>query len=175
MTEAQKNENIEVVEKEIKEINEKVQNMGIEDPDEMAQEFLARLIVLKESGDWDEEQEEAIDKHIALMQILHTLNEQERSKGEEREVVETSYTMFYDLINNDKVFGEEFETLEEIQEVFEKFAVEYENCDLTDVLFMRNEIGDNEANVAITTRSIVKFSAYKVTKFSNGDYEAEIV
>lgn len=173
MTEAQKNENIEAVENEIKAINEQVQNLGIEDADEMAQEFIARLIVLKESGDWDEEQEEAIDKHISLMKLVHVMNE--RSKKEEREVVETSYTIFYDLINNDKVFGEEFETFEEILEVLEKFAVEYENGDLSDVLFMRNTIGDNEANVAITTRSIVKFSAYKVTKFSNGDYEAEIV
>ena len=175
MTEAQKNENIEAVENEIKAINEQVQNMGIEDADEMAQEFLARLIVLKESGDWDEEQEEAIDKHIGLMQIIHVLNEQERSKEEDREDVETSYTIFYDLINNDKVFGEEFETFEEVLEVLEKFAVEYKNGELSDLLFMRNTIGDNEANVAITTRSIVKFSAYKVTKFSNGDYEAEIV
>lgn len=175
MTEAQNNENIEAVENEIKAINEQVQNMGIEDADEMAQEFLARLIVLKESGDWDEEQEEAIDKHIGLMQMIHVLNEQERSKEEDREVVETSYTMFYDLINNDKVFGEEFETLEEVQEDFSDTAIKIENGNLLDVLFMRNTIGDKEANVAITTRSIVKFSAYKVTKFSNGDYEAEIV
>lgn len=103
MTEAQKNEKIEVVENEIKAINEYVQNIGIEDADEMAQEFLARLIVLKESVDWNEEQEEAIDKHISLMKLVHVMNE--RSKKEDREVVETSYTMFYDLINNDKVFG----------------------------------------------------------------------
>lgn len=173
MTEVQKNGNIEVVENEINAINEQVQNMGIEDADEMAQEFLARLIVLKESSDWYEEQEEVIDKHIGVMQMINVLNN--RSKKEEREVVETSYTIFYDLINNDKVFGEEFETFEEILEVLEKFAVEYENGDLPDVLFMRNTIGDDEANVAITKRSIVKFSAYKVTKFSNSDYEAEIV
>ena len=175
MTEAQKNEKIEAVEKEVSAINEQVQNMGIEDADEMAQEFIARLTVLKESSDWDEEQEEVIDKHIGVMQIIHVLNEQERSKEENREVVETSYTMIYDLINDDKVFSEEVETLEELQEFFEKFAVEYENGELSDVLFMRNTIGDNEVNVAITTRAIVKFSAYKVTKFSNGDYEAEIV
>ena len=175
MTEAQKNEKIEAVEKEVSAINEQVQNMGIEDADEMAQEFIARLTVLKESSDWDEEQEEVIDKHIGVMQIIHVLNEQERSKEENREVVETSYTMIYDLINDDKVFSEEVETLEELQEFFEKFAVEYENGELSDVLFMRNTIGDNEVNVAITKRAIVKFSAYKVTKFSNGDYEAEIV
>lgn len=173
MTEAQKNENIEAVENEIKAINEQVQNIGIEDADEMAQEFIARLTVLKESSDWDEEQEEVIDKHIGVMQMIHVLNE--RSKKEEREVVETSYTMFYDLINSDKVFGEEFETLAEVEEDFSEIAIKIENGNLLDVLIMRNTIGDKEANVAITTRSIVKFSAYKVTKFSNGDYEAEIV
>lgn len=173
MTEAQKNENTEAVEKEIKAINEQVQNMGIEDADEMAQEFIARLTAFKESGDWDEEQEEAIDKHISLMKLVHVMNES--SKKEDREVVETSYTMFYDLINDDKVFGEEVETLEDVEAVFEKFVIDFENDNLSEVLFMRNTIDEKEANVAITKQAIVKFSSYKVTKFSNGDYEAEIV
>lgn len=173
MTEAEKNEKIEAVEKAVRAIDEQVTNSGIEDADEMAKEFIARLIDLKESGDWDEEQEEALDKQISLMKLVHFMNE--RSKKEDREVVGVSYTMFYDLSNDDKVFGEEFDTLEEIEEDFAETASDFENGNSSGVVFLRNNIEDEEANVAVTKQSIVKFRSYKVTKFSNGDYEAEIV
>lgn len=173
MTEAQKNEKIEAVEKEVIAINEQVQNIGIEYADEMAQEFIARLMVLKESGDCDEEQEEAIDKHISLMKLVHIMNE--RSKKAEREVVGVSYTMVYDLVNDDRVFGEKFDTLEEIEEDFAETASDFENGNSSGIVFVRNTIEDEEANVAVTKQSIVKFSSYKVTQYDNGDYEAKIV
>lgn len=94
MTEAK---NIEEVEKKIQEINDNIQNSGIVEPDEMAVEFIDRLEEFNGSQEWDDEQEEVIEKHILSLKVIHMMNNSHSSHDDEEPEDKKVENIYYQI------------------------------------------------------------------------------
>lgn len=175
--------NIDEVEKKIQEINDNIQNSGIVEPDEMAVEFIDRLEEFKEIQEWDDEQEEAIEKHILALKVIHTMNNSHSSDDDEHEfkpiekaeLENVSYQIIYGLMTKENMFGKKRETRAEAEKDLKRLVDVFVLGEDVKYLYVRNSIDDEEANILIMKEAVAKIGVYEVTKFINGDYEAKLV